>query len=214
MEGDTETHTYRRPRWEPYLPQHTEAIYHFDYDRFRQGSEQRLRQCAGRPHYRGDPETPENGVNNRWLQFAPRVGLAWDVNGDGLTSVRTSHALGYLHARNFREAYSGHHPGRTGHAGESSAGWRIRGEAFPEETSSYELDQNALFPPLGLFYTQPFDLRTPTASPGTSPPSARWRGTCWCRRAISEAISRTPGVTRPSIPPSSFPAWRMPRAPV
>ena len=56
---------------------------------------QRLRQCAGRPTIAAIL-TPENG-NNRWLQFAPRMGLAWDVNGDGLTSVRTSHALGYLH---------------------------------------------------------------------------------------------------------------------
>ena len=152
-------------RWEPYIPQHTEAIYHFDYDRFRQGIKSTV--YANAPaglYYRGDPGIPENGVNNRWLQFAPRLGLAWDVTGDGRTSVRTSYALGYLHVPgNFRETYSGSSPwgGRVtlvSPPGGLEDPWRgiPGGNIFP-----YELNANAPFPPLGLFYTQPFDLRTP-----------------------------------------------------
>jgi hypothetical protein len=82
-------------RWEPYLPHDAEAIYNFDYERFRQGikSSVYLNAPAG-IYYRGDPGFPENGVNTRWFQFAPRVGLAWDVSGDGKTSVRASYAFG------------------------------------------------------------------------------------------------------------------------
>lgn len=152
-------------RWEPYLPQRTEAIYHFDYDRFRQGikSSVFVNAPAGL-YFRGDPGFPENGVHARWLQFAPRVGLAWDVNGDGRTSVRTSYALGYLPITgNFRETYSGSSPwgGRVtlvSPPGGLEDPWRgiPGGNIFP-----YELDKNAPFPPLGLFYTQRPDLRTP-----------------------------------------------------
>ena len=31
----------------------------------------------------------------QWLNFSPRVGLAWDVHGDGRTAVRTSYGIGY-----------------------------------------------------------------------------------------------------------------------
>lgn len=152
-------------RWEPYLPQRTKAIYHFDYERFRQGikSSVFVNAPAGL-YFRGDPGIPENGVNSHWLQFAPRVGAAWDVSGDGRTSVRSSYALGYLHVPgNFRETYSGSSPwgGRVtlvSPPGGLEDPWRgiPGGNIFP-----YELNANAPFPPLGLFYTQDFDLDTP-----------------------------------------------------
>ena len=43
----------------------------------------------------GDAGFPTNGaaINNRWLNFAPRVGFAWDVSGDGRTSVRASFGI-------------------------------------------------------------------------------------------------------------------------
>jgi Carboxypeptidase regulatory-like domain len=36
----------------------------------------------------GDSDMPENGVNSNFKIFEPRAGFAWDVTGDGKTSVR------------------------------------------------------------------------------------------------------------------------------
>ena len=35
------------------------------------------------------------GIKDRWLQFSPRVGFAWDPAGDGRMSVRTGYSLAY-----------------------------------------------------------------------------------------------------------------------
>ena len=45
----------------------------------------------------GDPGFPsgKTGLNTQWLNFSPRAGLAWDVNGDGRTAIRASYALAY-----------------------------------------------------------------------------------------------------------------------
>jgi hypothetical protein len=41
--------------------------------------------------YDGDPGFPnKQGFHNKWWNFSPRAGLAWDVKGDGRTSVRAS----------------------------------------------------------------------------------------------------------------------------
>jgi hypothetical protein len=47
--------------------------------------------------YPGDPDFPSgtSGLNNKWTNFAPRVGMAWDVTGDGRMAVRSSYSLGY-----------------------------------------------------------------------------------------------------------------------
>jgi hypothetical protein len=152
-------------RWEPYLPEVVFAIYNFDYERFRQGTKSSvfLNAPAGM-YYRGDPGFPKNGVNSRLLQFGPRLGLAWDVSGDGRTSVRASYGLAYVHVPGtFRETYSGSAPwgGRvtlTRPPGGLDDPWRgiPGGNIFP-----YELDKNAPFPSAGLFYTQQPTLRNP-----------------------------------------------------
>ena len=43
----------------------------------------------------GDAGMPENALNNNWKLFAPRLGFAWDVMGDGKTSVRGGSGIFY-----------------------------------------------------------------------------------------------------------------------
>ena len=38
--------------------------------------------------YAGDPGVPQSVVGSRWNNIAPRLGIAWDVFGDGRTSIR------------------------------------------------------------------------------------------------------------------------------
>ena len=45
----------------------------------------------------GDPGVPAGGYDTRWKNFAPRVGFAWDVTGDGKTSVRAGYGIFYDH---------------------------------------------------------------------------------------------------------------------
>src|SRR5262245_33874622 len=99
-------------RWQPSLPPNVEDIYNFDYNRFVQGTKSSvfLNAPAG-IYYRGDPGFPDNGINAHWRQFGPSMGLAWDVSGDGHTSVRASYSFNYVPVPgDFRERYSGTGP--------------------------------------------------------------------------------------------------------
>jgi hypothetical protein len=87
-------------RWEPYFPQQITngAIYNFSLDALKAGQKSTvfLNAPAGFT-YPGDPGFPNGfaGMNRRWTDFAPRVGVAWDPKGDGRMSVRSSYGLSY-----------------------------------------------------------------------------------------------------------------------
>ena len=87
-------------RWEPYFGTYSEngAISNFSPDNFAAGI--RSTQFVNAPPgllYPGDPGFPEGntGLNKQWKNFSPRLGLAWDVLGDGRLAVRSSYAVNY-----------------------------------------------------------------------------------------------------------------------
>ena len=151
-------------RWEPMVAPNVKAIYNFDIERLRAGI--RTSQFDNAPtgfYYRGDPGFPENGINNRWGQFAPRLGLAWDVFGDGRTSMRTSYSLSFIdYPGDFREGFSGGAPWGSrinvpfGAQLDDPYAHVPGGSTFP-----YEVNNSAPFPPNGLYFTQPYDTKQP-----------------------------------------------------
>ena len=89
-------------RWEPYFGQSVTngSVYNFSRENFRNNvrSQVFVNAPAGLI-YPGDPGFPNGnsnrGVNTQWLNFSPRVGLGWDVAGDGRTAIRASYGLTY-----------------------------------------------------------------------------------------------------------------------
>ncbi len=86
-------------RWEPYSGQQIEAgsVAHFSPDGFRQGvkSTQFVNAPAGFTYF-GDPGYDrQSGFKMQWWNLAPRLGLAWDVSGDGRMAVRASYGIAY-----------------------------------------------------------------------------------------------------------------------
>ena len=83
-------------RWEPSLPEHD--IYgrgvNFSLARFIAGQKSSVFTNAppGLLFY-GDQGIPPALTNGSYLDFAPRVGAAWDPRGDGKQSVRVSYGI-------------------------------------------------------------------------------------------------------------------------
>src|SRR3989442_15376581 len=72
-------------------------VYSFDYSRFQQGIKSTVyKNAPAGLHYPGDAGFPDSsGMYKKWRNFAPRLGLAWEVTGDGRTAVRASYAYSY-----------------------------------------------------------------------------------------------------------------------
>jgi hypothetical protein len=81
-------------RWEPFFPMsHLDgSAVHFDLDAARKGVKTtRFTNAPPGVFYSGDPGFPgQQAMYNQWLNFSPRVGLAWNVAGNGRMSVRAS----------------------------------------------------------------------------------------------------------------------------
>ena len=97
--GDRVTLNYG-VRWEPYLGQ--QMLYGgastFNHDNFVNNvkSQVFVNAPAGLL-YPGDAGFPkgQSAYNVKWLDVSPRLGLAWDVTGDGRLAFRTSYGLTY-----------------------------------------------------------------------------------------------------------------------
>jgi hypothetical protein len=80
-------------RWEPFFP-YTDV--HGRVAAWRPGQQsQRYPNAPEGLLYAGDPGVPAGGYNTAWKDLGPRVGVAWDVLGDGSTSVRAGYGIFY-----------------------------------------------------------------------------------------------------------------------
>ena len=86
-------------RWEPDLAETLTLgrVTTYDENRRAQGIRSTVfRRAPLGFHFPGDPGFPgKRGRELNWWTFAPRVGFAWDVNGDGRTSIRASAGISY-----------------------------------------------------------------------------------------------------------------------
>ena len=89
-------------RWEPYFGQNIEsgAVSNFSMENFQR--DVRSTVFVNAPAgliYPGDPGFPSGtaGHHKQWLNCSPRVGVAWDVTGDGRTAVRGGDSLTFVY---------------------------------------------------------------------------------------------------------------------
>ena len=73
------------------------APINFSLDNFRKTCAARSPQRAGRVSVPRGSRLPsgKDRANTQWWNLSPRVGVAWDVTGDGRMSVRSSYSLAY-----------------------------------------------------------------------------------------------------------------------
>ena len=87
-------------RWEPFFGQNLidGSVANFDRDKFlarhaRARCSGVRRRASSTRAIRGSPGG--TGLNKQWWNLSPRVGLAWDVLGDGRMAVRSSYGIVY-----------------------------------------------------------------------------------------------------------------------
>jgi hypothetical protein len=156
-------------RWEPFFGQNVEngVISVFSMENFQRGikSSVFLKAPAGLL-YAGDEGFPENaktGLDKQWLNLSPRVGVAWDVRGDGRLAVRSSYALAYdfmsgeYHNINANAPPFGNRSLIVDPTGLFDDPYRgLGGDPHPITTNA-----NTVYPPFGTFGTMDPGINSP-----------------------------------------------------
>ena len=156
-------------RWEPSLPEHDVAGRGntFSMADFLANKKSSLynNSPAGLLFY-GDPGVPQAYANSRYLDFAPRFGLAWDPTGSGKMSLRASYSIFFdtpesFTARDWANASPwGNQINLNAPAGgfaDPYAGYP-GGDPFP---FPYPPTKDAPFPQQGAYINFPLDLHHP-----------------------------------------------------
>ncbi len=85
-------------RWEPYFPAYDTQgrATHFELADYRAGRRTTVfRNAPPGVFFAGDPGFPKAGTEGSWKIFAPRLGLVWDLAGNGRTVIRTAYGILY-----------------------------------------------------------------------------------------------------------------------
>ena len=87
-------------RWEPYFGASVlnDAVYNFSLDNFSRNVRTGVfRNAPAGFIYPGDSGFPSGrtGLRKQWWNLSPRVGVAWDVNGNGRLALRAAYGIAY-----------------------------------------------------------------------------------------------------------------------
>ncbi len=153
-------------RWDPYSPVYSDdpLFSHFSMDQFRANVRSTVFPNAPAGLiFQGDPGYPGNSAGERQLgNLAPRVGIAWDPQGNGLTTVRTAYGLFYDLPHLFSYiGFSGAPPfgnviSPTVTSFDNPWSNTSGGNPFPITPGP-----NMTFPNFGSYVTHPLDLKPP-----------------------------------------------------
>jgi len=154
-------------RWEPYRsPYETGGVgTFFDKTRFDQGIVSTIYPKAPAGiYFPGEGGVPNTDAwqSNNWKRFAPRVGLAFDPKGDGLTVIRASYGIffdfAHLHQYGGKRDTAPKGAQITVNSPSLDDPWAGMpgGNPFP-----IALDKNSTFPLNGTYTVFPYNLKKP-----------------------------------------------------
>jgi hypothetical protein len=157
-------------RWEPYIwPYDARAkVAFFDKAWFDQGLKSTVfRNAPSGVLFSGDPQVGDIGYSQNstsWLHFGPRVGLAYDPRGDGLTVIRASYGLFFDYPSLNQFTGIRDTPPRNILVSLTNppGGWDDLWQGYPGGNPfPVTIDQNVTFPLAGAYQYFPRDTVTP-----------------------------------------------------